>query len=147
MTETWTSRDLPVLQAIVQIDNEQDHGLIKVDQIEDRTGFDQSTVQRALKALAGEHPPFFTKTEGSLQLPYIFVAGVTGHARRTVGAWPSPENMVDRLVEQMRLAAEESEDEETSNRLRRTAAWFGGVGRDLMVEIIAAAITRGVGLG
>lgn len=142
MEDLWFSRDLLVLKAVVAKVEKRGHADTRNLRID---GLTEEDIKRALKSLADGG--FFTDTESSAGGRHELVWGVTGEARRAIGAWPSPENLVDRLVEQMRLAAEAAEDEETSSRLRRTAAWFGGVGRDLMVEITAAAITRGVGLG
>jgi len=60
----WETRDLPVLRAIVGLSDEgMDY--IEATEIAKRTGFDDDTVQNALWALAGEHPPFFSYEDGS----------------------------------------------------------------------------------
>jgi hypothetical protein len=68
------------------------------------------------------------------------VMGVTGHARRAVRAWPSPVTLADRLIAELERAGEVAEDEETKTRLRRTAAWFGSAGRDILVAAVGQAM-------
>ena len=56
MTEdTWTTRDLPVLRAVVDIYDTTGRSIIRARDIETATGFDKDTVQRALRAL-NTHP-------------------------------------------------------------------------------------------
>lgn len=146
---TWETRDLPVLKAIVEMTDEG--GLhIKPGAVAARTGLTQDEVEIAFAALAAEHPPFFSfadvTTMGSTRRGIGWVYHPTGHARRTVGTWPTAEGMADRIIAGLERAAEAEEDEEKRGRLRRTAAWFGGAGREILVEVAASAISKGMGL-
>ena len=145
MDETWTSRDLPVLRAIVQIYEETGQAM-SPNQIESRTGLEMATVQLALRALASEDPPFVTKMSRAMGGMVIFVGPPTGHARRAVGSWPTPESIADRLVTALDEAAEREPDPERKGWLRKTAAYLGHAGRDLAVEIGATAINRQMGM-
>src|ERR1035441_4031126 len=51
MEETWTSRDLPVLDAVVQLLDESPGGLLLGQQVVERTGMDPVDVERAVWAL------------------------------------------------------------------------------------------------
>lgn len=62
------------------------------------------------------------------------------------GAWPTAEAMADRLVQALGEAAEREPDEERKGFLRKSAAYLGSAGRDLVVEIGATAINRQIGL-
>jgi hypothetical protein len=141
---TWEDRDLPVLRAIVELSDEGEWRL-SPEQIAERLGFDVDRVKLALFALAAEQPPFFSYSDmsdfegrdiGAIREP-------TGHARRTVGTWPRPEERVDQLVEALQAAAEQEPDTERKGALRKVASYAGGVGRDLMVEVMAKVITGG----
>ncbi|MBP2704422.1 hypothetical protein JOL79_11415 [Microbispora sp. RL4-1S] len=144
---TWESRDLPVLKAIVEL---ADEGEDRIDRsfIEERTGMGHDEVQRALRALAHEEPPFFgyTDTPGYGRKEILMVFDVTGHARRTVGTWPTPESLADRIVAGLSAAADAESDEERRGWLKRTAAWFGGAGRDVLVDVASGVITKSTGL-
>jgi hypothetical protein len=141
---TWEQRDLPVLRAIVELTDEG-QWWIEAAHLAQRTGFDEITVQRALNALAAEDPPFFEYRDysavnedgrrlGSIHAP-------SGHARRAVGTWPTANALVDRIIAGLNEAAEAEEDEDRRNRLQRTAAWFGGAGREVLLSVISGAIT------
>ena len=146
---TWETRDLPVLRAIVEASDEAVWH-IDLDEIMRRTGFDGDTVQRALLALAAEHPPFFMHTDGSTMAgPFIVdVSSPTGHARRTVGTWPPPpEAWADRLIEAINEAADSEPDPEQRSKLRRLAGAVAEVGRGVFSEVIATVITKSAGMG
>lgn len=143
--ETWSTRDEPVLEAIVEL---LDAAARAVDppELAERTGLDVESVRRAIIALAHEDPPFFTYSDFSaLNGPTDLrvIRNVTGHARRTVGAWPTPEMLADRLIAGIEQAANETDNEEEASRLRRTGQWFGAAGRDVLVNIISTAMTGG----
>jgi hypothetical protein len=146
--DTWTDRDLPVLNAIVGMTEEGADG-IEPHEISSRIGLPEDQVQRALQALADEHPPFFeaseaTAAEGRIVL---LVANPTGYARRTVGAWPTAETLADRLTQALAKAADDEPDEEKRGWLRKTAAWFGSAGRDVAVDVASSVIAKTTGLG
>ncbi|MGW0502188.1 hypothetical protein [Micromonospora sp. NPDC003241] len=140
---TWEGRDLPVLRAIVEL-TEEGITSIAPGAIAKKIDMDRRDVDLALRALATEQPPFFghsvTRGFGGLNdIDRILLP--TGHALRTVGAWPKPENRVDQLIDALRLAADREADPEQRSALRKTAAYVGGVGRDLFVGIVSGAVT------
>jgi len=145
---TWETRDLPVLRAIIEASDEGTWQ-IGVDEIMSRTCFDGETVQRALMALAGEQPPFFTYTDGSTMVG-SFIVGVsnpTGHARRTVGTWPTAETWADRLIKALNEAADAEPDPERKGKLRRAAEAVGSLGGQVLGGVITAYVTHTTGLG
>lgn len=146
MTDTWTTRDLPVLQAIVEL---SDGGLDVVENhhLADHTGLDGETVTRALFALANEQPPFFSYIDGSsLAGKDIFgVRDPTGHARRTVGTWPTPQSLAEAIVAGLKQAADTEPDPERKTVLRRTADFFAGVGSGVLTGVTTAAINGQLG--
>lgn len=145
MRDTWTERDLPVLNAIVETFEDSGPG-VSPEQIEERTGLDTKTVQRALTALESEEPPFLSQLERVLSGQVVFIGAPTGHARRAVGAWPTAEVIAERLVEALAEAADREPDEERKSFLRKTATYLANAGRDLAVDIGAAAINRQMGM-
>ncbi|REF00363.1 hypothetical protein [Thermomonospora umbrina] len=144
--ETWTSRDGPVLTAIVDL---ADEGRVHVSphDVAERTGFDLRTVELALAALASESPPFFQFTDctgfGDDIRTIDNIRDVSGHARRTVGTWPTPEVLADRLVAGLQQAADNAEDEEEAGRLRRAGQAVSGLGRDVLVNVLGSALGGG----
>ena len=66
MTDTWTTRDLPVLKAAVELFEQKGRGP-RASAIATEVGLDEETVQRALSALYRE--PYFEKgLEGDDQI-------------------------------------------------------------------------------
>lgn len=143
MDSTWESRDLPVLNAVVQIYEETGQA-IRPKQIEVATGIDSADVQKALRALLSENPPFLERGQGAMGGQVLMVGRVTGHARRAVGAWPTAEALTDRLARAFAQAAELEGEPEKKSILKRSAEAFGGVSRDVAAEVIAKVITQGM---
>lgn len=144
--DSWKDLHLPVLTASVELFDSQGHGPIEDEQISAHTGLDSDSVRRALRALEHESPPFFAKVEGSMGGD-LWITAPTGHARRTVGQWPTAEALASQLVAGLEAAADAEPDLERETWMRKTAAWFGGAGRDVIVSVTSAAVTRGAGLG
>jgi hypothetical protein len=69
----------------------------------------------------------------------MMILGVTDEARRAVGQWPSPEGIVDRLVQGLLDAAAREPDERKRSRLRAVAEVLGGFARDLAVGVLSNA--------
>lgn len=142
MEDTWFSRELPVLRATVELFDDPERHSVNIDTLAEATGFDIETVQRALSRLNQAEPPYL-KGAGAWQLGYpVKLLGVTERALRDAGQWPTPENLADRLIAGLEQAAEAETDPAKKTRLRRAAEAVGGVGRDLFVEITAAAVSR-----
>jgi hypothetical protein len=141
---TWTDRDLPVLKAIVELDDEGAY-LFGPRELMKHTGLPYGTIRQALIALAGEQPPFFDYTDGSddESREIAAIKNISGHARRTVGTWPTPESLAEQIIAGLNAAAEQAPDEEQRSRLQRAAASIAGVGRDVTVNVIATALGQG----
>lgn len=120
--------------------------VLSPNEIVEQSGLQADQVEAALRALEGEDPPFITKLERRASGGISLVGKPTGHARRAVGAWPTPESIADRLIGALDDAAEREQDPERKSWLRKTAAYLGNAGRDLAVEIGATAINRQMGM-
>lgn len=59
---------------------------------------------------------------------------------------PPLRGLADKIVAALATVADQEQDEETSGRLRRLVSWFGAGGRDVLVEVAANVVTRGVGM-
>lgn len=97
------NRDLPVLQAAVQLSDASDMP-VSASTIAGTVGFDEETTQRALRALYRK--PYFGP-------PHVgddviqFIGPPTDEALRVAGQWPSPENLVERLIVAYRAAGQD----------------------------------------
>jgi hypothetical protein len=89
VTDTWTSRDLPVLRAVVTSLDQPRAFAVTVAEIAAQTSLDPHTVAKALEALEGRYIAKFHKLlTGGIPNSW-YVTKVTPAARRAVGQWPA----------------------------------------------------------
>ncbi|MEV6695234.1 hypothetical protein AB0M35_27550 [Micromonospora sp. NPDC051196] len=144
---TWEERDLPVLKAIVELYEESGGRKDRAGDIQKRTGFDEETVQKALRALKPANPPYVTSMKEMSGGFIVFVGAPTPEARRAVGLWPTADGLADNLIMAMSQAADQEPDEEKRGRLKTAASWFGNAGRNVLVDVTAAVINRQISGG
>lgn len=146
MSDTWVNRDLPVLTALVQLVDETGHA-VKATKLEQVTGFDGPTVQRALRALNTEEPAYFTAATVAMGNHVMIVGGVTGKARRAVGAWPTPENVTSALLDRLELLAnDEGVSEDNRSRARRIRDALADGGGAVLTGVLTTVLTAQMGM-
>jgi hypothetical protein len=135
--DTWGVRDVPVLNAVVELLNHS--YMVTVSDIGERTGLDLAEVARSLDAM---DPTFvdFRKTETGGDPRFWYVNRVTPEARQAVGQWPTAEGLIDRLVKAFSDAADHEQDAERHYQLRQAAGLLGETVHDVAVRV-AATIT------
>ena len=133
MEDTWASRDLPVLDAVVsQVDELLPTGDIpEAIDIGDATGLEIQEVVTALNALHGE----YLELHKALELSGWFITSVTPAARRAVGQWPTGENLIERLAIGINQAAEQETDPEQKRRLKAVARELGGAVKTTAINV------------
>jgi hypothetical protein len=134
MPETWTSRALPFLRSAVS--RFETYGEATSEEIASDTGLDFGLLHETA---------FRLRDEGYLNISFegggtFSVAGVTALGLTAVGAWPTPEGFVDRLLAALeaREAAATTEDERT--RIRRVLDVVSALGRDVLVNAAGSAL-------
>ena len=148
MEDTWTTRELPVLQAIVAAFEDPDQLGLRIWDVIKLCGLPERDVQLALRALWEASPPFIEAARPPEEMTYpIHIFGVTERARRAVGQWPTPENLVARLVEGFNAAADQEPDPVRKKRLREAAGVLGETARGVATEVIAKVIVHAGGMG
>jgi hypothetical protein len=146
MEDTWVSRDLPVLDAVVRLLGEGNFA-VQVADIADATGLDTKTVDRALDALHGPYVSEYQKLmTGGIQDSW-YVTEVTADARRAVGQWPTAESLAENLAAAFSEAADDEHDQERKSRLRQIASFLAETGKDVAAEVLAKVILRPTGMG
>ncbi len=142
MEDTWTNRDLPVLDATVRL---LDTSFFpRARDIAAAAGMDIETTGRALETLAGTYVDLSLSMGGPESWN---VSAVSAEARRAVGQWPTAESLITRLAEAFSAAAEREPDQKKKNRLRSIAGMLGGAGRDIAVEVAAKVVEHQMGMG
>jgi hypothetical protein len=128
---------MPVLNSVVEL---LGHSyMVTVSDIAARTGLELAEVAQSLDAM---DPTFvdFRKTETGGDPTFWYVNKVTPEARRAVGQWPTPEGLIDRLVQAFNNAADHEEDAERHYQLRQAAGLLGETLRDVAIRV-AATVT------
>ena len=137
--ETWSSRDLPVLRAVVDICEESGTYLTRATAVERRTDLDTETVQRALRRLNSE-PSFFEKVVDASGGQIIMVGPPTAYALRVAGAWPSPERLLQRLIGALEAAADDdTRDDGERSKFRQVAAYLGSFATEVAIGALGGA--------
>lgn len=140
MEPTWERRELPVLCALVEHFDDVDAYRLQPGQIAQLAALGEDQVKRALKALHEAEPPLIRGMTVD-QAPYpIWVTGITERGRREAGAWPDPGQLADRLLAALEKAADAEPEGEKRNALKRTLAFLGGAGRDVLVQTAATVL-------
>lgn len=149
LPDRWSSRDLPVLLETARY-IDAGHGPVQTLQIAEVMGIPDADVATAWRALTGGHDPYLLAASLGASMadvhPQQLVIDLTERGRRAVGLWPSGES-VDAFVEALNQAAEATEDPEEKTLLRRAAGAVTSVSRDIMVDVVAAVVSRQSGLG
>jgi hypothetical protein len=140
--DTWSSRDLPVLEAVVSMLDEPGHYFVAVHEIAERTGLDKMEVARALDALDGPYIADYQRLMSGGNPTNWHIGSVNEAARRAVGQWPTPESLVDRLVQGLNQAAEHDTDPARKRRLREAATVLGETARGVVTEVVAKVIVH-----
>jgi hypothetical protein len=140
--ETWTSRELAVLGALVdkfENDDESHMTGVSVGALVVATGFAKADVEKALRTLDRASPPYMEGHHVN-ELPYpVTITAVTERALRAVGQWPASDDAAEAIIAALTEAAESEPDEEKRSGLRRTAAFLGGAGKEIFYRILTSA--------
>lgn len=139
MSDQWSSRDLPVLDAAVRgVDTDVAGGGIRLHEIASRTRLSEDEVFLALRALASDD---LVEVHWMSPRRAVRVIDVSGDARRVVGVWPTPEIALQRMIRALEAIVENTEtDEDTRSRARKILEGIAGAGRQLGIGVAAAAI-------
>lgn len=146
---TWATRELPILvEAYRRFEAEVNRApnIGQLEEIRQALGLSAQDFVAGLEALVGAEPPYIDVETASgwsqERAGGGYVSAVSERARRELGAWPSPDNVVEQLVEALSHAAENEPEGERKGRLRNAADVLSGMARDIAVSVIAARLGR-----
>ena len=75
------------------------------------------------------------------------IDSVTQQGLRESGAWPTADQLAERVVSALDDAAEQEQEPQKRSKLRGLATGLGGAGKDVLVEVLASVVTKSAGLG
>jgi hypothetical protein len=139
MEDTWSRRDLPVLDAAVRL---VDEGAVsgwepEVSDIAAKCGLPEQEIATALQAFNGE---FLELGTSMGPVSGWWVKRVATSARRAVGQWPTGESLITQLVHGIGEAAEKEMDPDRRQRLRRLASELGGMAKAIAVNVASQVL-------
>jgi hypothetical protein len=140
LDDVWTTRDLPVL---VEVTRRKDagEGLIEGSVVAEALGMDLVEVQRAMTALNRRGLVAGDGTSATTGLEWVHE--VSGSAYLVTGLHPDGDDVLSRLIDGLRQAADQVSDEDERGRLRRAADALGGIARDVGVGVLTAVMKGG----
>jgi hypothetical protein len=138
---TWQSRDLPVLNAIVEAIGEQLGAQIRPPEIAERTGLELADVEKALAALWLADPAYLDGFAPEEAVYPVLVTAVTERALRETEQWPSGTGIVDALVEAFQREADMELEPERKSRLLSIVNGLSGFARDVAVGVVSAKLS------
>ena len=144
LADTWFTRDLPVLRAIVRLIDEPPHGSAPyLGAVAPASGLPKPQVVSAANALAtAGYVEVLTNHAGEI----VRFTAVSGEARRLTGLWPTPQSEWDRLVQQAQARAAGAMTDVERDRWQAFADAAIAVGPDdgalLMSALIGGYVPR-----
>ena len=144
LADTWFTRDLPVLRAIVRLIDEPPHGSAPyLGAVVPASGLPKPQVVSAANALVtAGYCEALTNHAGEI----VRFTAVSGEARRLTGLWPTPQSEWERLVEQAQARATGAMTDVERERWRAFADAAVAIGPDdgalLMSALIGGYVPR-----
>ena len=144
LADTWFTRDLPVLRAIVRLIDEPPHGSAPyLGAVVPASGLPKPQVVSAANALVtAGYCEALTNHAGEI----VRFTAVSGEARRLTGLWPTPQSEWERLVEQAQARATGAMTDVERDRWRAFADAAVAIGPDdgalLMSALIGGYVPR-----
>jgi hypothetical protein len=134
--ETWTTRELPVLRALVEMLEDPARWMVRIDELPGATGLSMTEVQQTLRALSTARPAYITAGGAEQDTWPSIVSEVSERARRAVGQWPASDNAADVLIAALERAADSEPDEERKSGLRKTAGFLASTGKEVLIRVM-----------
>ncbi len=132
--DTWTTRALPFLRSAVA--RFETYGEATSEEIAADTGLGYRLLHETAFRLRDEGFLEFSSHGGGS----FDVTGVTERGLTEVGAWPSPESLVERLLAALEKLAEEAPTEDDRSRAQRSFDFLQSLGRDVLTNAAGSAL-------
>ncbi|MHB1846316.1 MAG: hypothetical protein ACYCWW_15945 [Deltaproteobacteria bacterium] len=143
MESTWAWREVPIMEAVIELHESRQMGGCSAGEVVERTGLSLEDVRRGVIALNGT----YLDVHRSAGDPSTWsISKIHPTARQAARQWPTAENMVDQLIVALDRVEAETTDQGERSRLATARRSLTEVGRALLVEVAAKAFERSVGL-
>jgi hypothetical protein len=141
--DTWFSRDLPVLESLVRgVDKMRSNGEFPtLRRAAEDTGLTPDEVLDAAHALSEAGYVVLGGGFAGVDSGGFFATAVSADARREVGAWPTADNLAQRLLDSIQAQADDATTPpERRSVARKVLDAVGTAGRGAAQEVISVAI-------
>lgn len=142
MKELWFSRDLPVLQGIVEQFEIHDRPLLGLPRVAELTGFTLAEVGKACMNLEKAGYLELVRAMGGNDYSPWCVKEISASALVATGAWPSPESLSAAIVEELVRASEASDSGNQVGWLKKILSGAGEVSKEIFTRVITEAVVR-----
>jgi len=151
--DSWSHYDYPVLKAIARRAEDSDaymqfmsdnllDEMVSPDRVDERFKFERALVRLTKGGYIESLSPMWGK-------PYpMHVTGITERGLRAVGAWPSPDSVVDDLLGRLEEQANKIEvsQPEKSKRLKEVVGFLATGAREVFVSVVGDVAVKAAGL-
>lgn len=148
MDELW-SDDQDVLTKVVELYESSGEDFEAGEVLEAFPGEQHHAVWQSLRRLSTHgyiETTNFGRSLGDRTARIHRVTGVTERALRAVGAWPDDaELLADRILTVLAEGAENELEPEKRSKLKAGLRGFGGMTREVLVEVLGAALAKSTG--
>jgi hypothetical protein len=141
LPDVWASRDFPVLREVVRLIDSREAEWPVRQRIATATGLNDELVQSA--GLALERRGLVRLGGKTAEGSFSYFYEISGAAYLMTGLHPDGDDVLSRLIDGLRKAAEQTADEDERGRLRKAADALAGIARDVGVGVLTAVITGG----
>lgn len=150
MDEKW-SGDRAVLTKVVELCESTDEHVEPQRVLDAFPAEEPGAVLRSLRRL-GKHDGHIetvtTPALGQGVSQILMIKGVTEKGLRASGAWPNDaELLADRILAVLAERAETEPEPEKRSKLQTGLKGVGGMTRDVLVDVLGAALAKSTGLG
>ena len=122
---------------------EHDDVAIGDEEIRQAVGVSVREFEAGIDALAGADPPYLAVQLAGGWTKERAGGGYVEYSERTrreLGAWPTPDNLIEELVAALSRAADNETSESERSRLRAAAEVIGGMARDIAVGVVTTRL-------
>lgn len=136
---TW-AQDLGALRATADYLAENPNAFDpSVTEIAAAIGLDEDQLRQSLQRWERTSPAALVSGEGTLEDP-LCVRDLTERGRQIVGLWPSPEQVIDRLIRALEEAAADEPDEAKRSKLKAAGVALATIARDIGVAAVGQTL-------
>lgn len=142
----WEDRELPILQVVHENEEHPERRNLDVGGLANQLAWERDRTLIGVRRLVGND--YVTAIDGGTMGGDDWARlRLTEKGLRAVGDWPSEVDLLTALVAAMSDVADEVDDEDQGNRLRKGALALGGVMKDVGVQVAANLASQGIILG